>query len=184
MRILVGITGASGHPVAVEFLKSCPAEEKYLVASKWGEVLLKEETGLNLADLSLFVRKVFGDEDLFAPFCSGSTPFDAMVIVPCSISTLGKIASGLGDTLMCRAAQVALKERRRLLLAVRESPFSGVVLENCLKLSRAGADIIPLSPPFYTHPATAADVARDLAGIILRSLGFTAGKGWRPEELE
>lgn len=184
MRILVGLTGASGHPVAVEFLKRCPADEKFLVASKWGEVLLKEETGLTIQDLSLFVRKTFGDDDLFAPFCSGSTAFDAMVIVPCSISTLGKIASGLGDTLICRAAQVALKERRKLLLAVRESPFSGIVLENCLKLSRAGAVILPLSPPFYTRPATAADVAGDLADIISRSLGYPAGKPWMPEKLE
>lgn len=183
MRVLVALTGASGHPVAVEFLRRCPAEEKYLVASKWGKAVLTEETGLTLDALGRDARKTFSDDDLFAPFASGSTPLDALVVVPCSASTLGKIAAGVADTLITRAAQVALKERRRLVLGVREAPMSSIMLENCLTLSRDGAMIVPLSPPFYTHPKTLEDAVRDMTDKLLAAAGFIAGTPWRAGEL-
>jgi len=182
-RVLVALTGASGHPVAVEFLRRCPAEETYLVASRWGRSVLTAETGLTLEALAPRARKTFSDDDLFAPFASGSTPLDAMVIVPCSASTLGKLAAGIADTLITRAAQVVLKERRRLVLGLREAPLSSIMLENCLKLSRDGAVLVPLSPPFYTNPKTLEDAVRDMTDKLLSAAGFPSGAPWRPEAL-
>jgi len=184
MRILVGLTGASGHPVAVDFLQRCPAEEKYLVASKWGKQVLRAETGLTLEDLQPHVKKTFSDDDLFAPFSSGATHLDALVVVPCSISTLGKMAAGIGDTLITRTAQVVLKERHKLIIALREAPLSSIALESALKLSRDGAVILPLSPPFYTNPKTLEDTIRDMSDKLLSSLGYPAGKPWRAEALQ
>ncbi|HEY6953342.1 MAG TPA: flavoprotein, partial [Bacteroidota bacterium] len=105
MRIVVGITGSSGAIYAQSFLKLCKAD-KFLVVSKWGRALLKDELGITDKDLLPYVRKQFSDDDLTAPVASGSNHFDACVILPCSTSTLGKIASGIGDTLITRAAQV------------------------------------------------------------------------------
>ena len=183
MRILVGLTGASGHPVAVDFLKRCPAEEKYLVASKWGQQVLHTETGMTLDDLAPLVKKIYADDDLAAPFSSGTTPLDAFVIVPCSVSTMGKLAVGVGDTLITRAGQVALKERRKLVIALRETPLSSIALKAALELSRAGASIVPLSPPFYTKPRTLEDSIRDMADRLLASVGFSADKPWCEENL-
>jgi 4-hydroxy-3-polyprenylbenzoate decarboxylase len=183
MRILIGLTGASGHPVAVEFAKRCPAEEKYLVASRWGKAVLTSETGLTVEALAPHVKKVFSDDDLYAPFASGNTPLDALIVVPCSVSTVGKIAAGIGDTLLTRTAQVMLKERRKLILAIREAPLSSIALENCLKLSRDGALIVPLSPPFYTNPKTLDDIVRDMTDKLLSAVGYPSGKPWNEKEL-
>lgn len=184
MRVLVGLTGASGHPVAEAFLARCPAEEKYLVASKWGKAVFTAETGKPVESLAPLVRKVFADDDLFAPFASGLTPLDALVIVPCSVSTMAKIAAGIGDTLITRAAQVVLKERRRLVIGLREAPLSSIALEAALKLSRDGAIIVPLSPPFYTNPKTLDDVVRDMADRLVAALGYPPQKGWNESALE
>ena len=184
MRVLIGLTGSSGHPVAVEFTKRCPAEEKYLVATKWGKAVLTAETGLAVEALAPHVKKVFSDDDLFAPFASGNTALDALVIVPCSVSTLGKIAAGIGDTLLTRTAQVMLKERRKLILAIREAPLSSIALENCLKLSRDGAMIIPLSPPFYTNPKSLDDIIRDMTDKLISALGYPAARPWNEKALE
>lgn len=184
MRILVGLTGASGHPVATDFLTRCPAEEKYLVASKWGKAVFTSETGKPVEALAPLVKKVFADDDLFAPFASGLTPLDALVIVPCSVSTMAKIAAGIGDTLITRAAQVVLKERRRLVIGLREAPLSSIALEAALKLSRDGAMIVPLSPPFYTNPKTLEDAVRDMADRLITALGYPAQKGWNESALE
>src|SRR3989344_5457099 len=127
MRIVVGITGASGAIFGVEFLRRCPAE-KHLILTKWGRYTLKEETGLTEHHLAEHVKKTFSDDDLAAPFSSGATPFDAMIILPCSASTMSKIACGIGDTLITRAAAVALKERRKLIVGLRETPLSTIHL--------------------------------------------------------
>jgi flavin prenyltransferase len=128
MKIVVGITGSSGAVYALDFLKKSEAD-KYLVVSKWGKVLLKDELDMSDADLSPYTKRQFADTDLTAPIASGSNHVDAVVILPCSTSTLGKIASGLGDTLITRSAQVALKERFKLILCVRETPLSTLTLE-------------------------------------------------------
>src|SRR3989338_6132462 len=183
MRIVVGMTGASGSIFGVEFLRRCPAE-KYLILTKWGRYVLKEETGLTEPHLAEHVKKSFSDDDLSAPFASGSTPFDALVILPCSVSTMAKIACGLGDTLLTRTAQVALKERRRLIIGLRETPLSTIHLEQAHKLSQAGAIIMPVAPPFYHHPRTIEDLASHFAGKVLSILGYDAVLAWKPEALE
>ncbi|HCA81042.1 MAG TPA: hypothetical protein DEP53_15035 [Bacteroidetes bacterium] len=182
MRIVVGITGSSGAVYAREFLRHCEADT-YLVVSKWGKVLLKDELGIGVKDLLPFVKKEFSDDDLSAPIASGSNHIDACVILPCSTSTLGKIASGIGDTLITRTAQVALKERSKLILCLRETPLSTTSLEQCAKLSRDGAVIMPISPPLYFVPRTVDDYVQGFVDKVLGVIGMRSSKGWREEEL-
>ena len=183
MRIVVGMTGASGAIFGVEFLRRCPAE-KHLILTKWGRYVLKEETGLTEHHLAEHVKHSFPDEDLSGPFASGSTPFDALVIIPCSVSTMAKIACGLGDTLLTRAAAVALKERRKLILCVRETPLSTIHLEQAHKLSQAGAIVMPISPPFYQKPQSIEGMAGHFADKVLSLLGVETALAWKPEALE
>ena len=122
LKVVVGMTGASGAIFAVDFLKRCPGS-KYLIASKWARAVLHTELGFREGDLDPYIVRRFSDDDLSAPIASGSNAFDAVVILPCSVSTAAKIAAGIGDTLITRTAQVALKERRRLVLAIRETPL-------------------------------------------------------------
>ncbi|MCX7984764.1 MAG: UbiX family flavin prenyltransferase [Bacteroidetes bacterium] len=183
MRIVVGITGASGVLFAREFLRQCDTE-KYLIVSKWGSVVLRDELGITERDLLPYVQKYFHDDDLTAPIASGSNKIDAVVILPCSTSTLGKIASGIGDTLITRVAHVALKERWKLILCVRETPLSTITLEHAMKLSMHGALIMPISPPFYTKPSTLDDVIAVFVEKLCNILGIRESRGWRSENLE
>ncbi len=183
MRIVVGITGSSGAVYAREFLKRCPGD-KFLVVSKWGRAILKDELGIKEKDLEPFVKRLFSDDDMTAPIASGSNRVDAMVILPCSTSTLGRIASGIGDTLITRAAQVALKERFKLVMCLRETPLSTVTLEQCARLSRDGVVIMPISPPLYYVPKTIEEYVGGFVDKVIQTLGFDAPRGWRSEELE
>jgi 4-hydroxy-3-polyprenylbenzoate decarboxylase len=182
MRIVVGITGSSGAVYARAFLKRCPGE-KYLIVSKWGKALLKDELGITDRDLLTDVKKQFSDDDLTAPVASGSNHIDACVIIPCSTSTLGKIASGIGDTLISRTAQVALKERFKLVLCIRETPLSTVSLEQCAKLSRDGVIIMPISPPLYFLPKTVEEYVQGFADKVLGVIGLRNPDGWRSKDL-
>ena len=182
-RYLIAMTGASGSAYGVDFVKRCPGE-KYLVMSAWARQVMQSELGLKPSDLEPHVKKVFLDTDLAAPFSSGSNRYDALVIVPCSVSTLAKIATGIADTLITRAAAVALKERMRMIVCVRETPLSSIALENCLKLSREGVVIMPISPPWYAGPESLDDVVAGFTGKVLALLGERTGRGWRQEELE
>jgi 4-hydroxy-3-polyprenylbenzoate decarboxylase len=183
MRTIVGITGASGVIYGVDFLRRCP-DEKYLIASKWGKRVLHEELGLKVEELNQWAKKTFDDWDLAAPFSSGSNPFDSLVIIPCSVSTMGKIANGIADTLITRVAQVALKERRRLVLSIRETPLSSIALENALKLSREGVVIMPISPPHYIKIKDVNDLVEGYVNKVLSVLGVGESNGWMHEELE
>lgn len=182
MKIAIGITGSSGVVYAMDFLKKS-ASHKYLVISKWGTVVLKDELGLTAADLTPFVSRQFADTDLAAPLASGSNRLDAVLILPCSISTLGKIASGVGDTLITRMAQVALKERFKLILCIRETPLSTLTLEQCARLSSYGAIIMPISPPLYVAPKTVDEYVGAFSDKVLGILGERTSHGWRDEEL-
>lgn len=182
MRTVVCITGSSGAVYADSFLKRSKSE-KYLVVSKWGRVLLKDELGISEKDLLPFVKKQFSDDDLTAPIASGSNRFDACVVLPCSTSTLGKIAAGIGDSLVTRTAQVALKERFKLVLCVRETPLSTITLEQAASLSRAGAIIMPISPPLYFKPQNVDEYVSAFTDKLLAVVGESEGKGWRSEEL-
>jgi 4-hydroxy-3-polyprenylbenzoate decarboxylase len=183
MRIAIGITGSSGAVFAVEFLKQCQAD-KYLVVSKWGKSLLKDEMNLTERDLQPHVKKIFSNDDLHAPLASGSNHIDAYVIIPCTTSTLGKIAGGIGDSLITRTAQVALKERFKMVLCIRETPLSSLALEHCLKLSRDGVIIMPISPPLYFLPKSVDEYVNAFVDKVLGVLGLRKSKGWRAEELE
>src|SRR3989338_1555926 len=183
MRIVVGMTGASGSIFGVDFLRRCQAE-KYLILTKWGRYVLKEETGLTEHHLAEHVKRSFSDDDLSAPFASGSNPFDALVILPCSASTMAKVACGIADTLLTRTAMVALKERRTLIIGLRETPLSSIMLEQAHKLSLAGAIVMPISPPFYHRPQTLDEMVEQFTGKVLSLLGEDAARAWKPEALE
>ena len=182
-RVLVGMTGASGAIYAVDFLKRFPGE-KHLVMSKWAKVVLKSECGLAETDLAPHVTTTFPDQDLSAPFASGSNRHDACLILPASASTVGKIAAGIGDTLITRAAQVALKERMPLIVGLRETPLSTIVLDALHRLSSAGAIVFPLSPPFYGNPKTLEELVSATTNKLLRLVGVDVPGGWREEDLE
>lgn len=184
MRVLVGITGASGAIFALDFLRKCPGE-LYLIVSDWGKALLKDELDMRVPDLDDYVEATFSDHDLAAPFASGSNRFDAFVIVPCSASTLAKVSFGVGDTLITRAAQVALKERMRLVMALRETPLSTGMLESALRVSREGGIIAPIMPPFYHKPASLTEVVDAFTAKLLALVGADelAGPGWRADRL-
>jgi 4-hydroxy-3-polyprenylbenzoate decarboxylase len=183
MRTIVGFTGASGVVYGVDFLRRCPGN-KYLIASKWGRRVLQDELGLKAEELRPWVEDIYNDNDLGAPFSSGSNHFDTLVIVPCSISTLAKIANGIADTLITRIAQVALKERRRLVIALRETPLSSIALENALKLSREGAIIAPVCPPHYMGAENVDQLIKGYVDKLLNLVGVDTENGWRHEELE
>jgi 4-hydroxy-3-polyprenylbenzoate decarboxylase len=183
LRIILGLTGASGAIYAVEFLRRHTEEDVTLIPSRWGRSVLHQETGLTVENLSSFVRRVYANEDMNSPFASGSNAFDCLVILPCSVTTLGKIAHGIGDNLITRCAAVALKERRKLILCLRETPLSTIDLENALKASQAGAVVMPASPPFYQKPASLPDLVGAFAEKVRGVIGLPVEGGWRAGEL-
>ncbi|MFA6469524.1 MAG: UbiX family flavin prenyltransferase [Bacteroidota bacterium] len=183
MKIIIGITGSSGAVYALDFLKKSTAD-KFLVISKWGKALLKDELKMEDTDLHPYIKRQFDDKDLTAPIASGSNHFDAFIILPCSTSTIGKIASGIGDTLITRTAQVAMKERYKLILCVRETPLSTLTLEQCAKLSGYGVIIMPISPPMYFVPENVGEYVGAFTDKVLGAVGERRGNGWRSEELE
>jgi len=184
-RIGVGITGSSGSVYALDFLKRYP-HDKFVVMSKWGKAVMKDELKMSdpSKEIKPFIKKEFADTDMTSPLASGTTNLDAFVIIPASTSTIGKIASGIGDTLITRAAAVCLKERYKLIICVRETPLSTVTLEQLAKLSRDGAIIMPISPPLYFVPETVEEYVQGYVNKVLQQCGVHVGKGWRSEELE
>lgn len=184
-RIGVGITGSSGSVYALDFLKRYP-HDKFVVMSKWGKAVMKDELKMRDPSKAIepFVKKEFADTDMTSPLASGTTNLDAFVIIPASTSTIGKIASGIGDTLITRAAAVCLKERYKLIICVRETPLSTITLEQLAKLSRDGAIIMPISPPLYFVPETVEEYVQGYVNKVLQQCGVHLGKGWRSEELE
>lgn len=183
MKLVIGITGSSGSIFAVDFIKNTDAD-KYLILSKWGKIVLHDETGESENSLRPFVKKIFKDEDLTAPPASGSNKFDAFVILPASTSTIGKIASGYGDTLITRTAQVCLKERIKLIICVRETPLSTLTLNQLAQLSKYGAIVMPISPPMYFVPKTVDEYITAFTNKLRQVIGIGNYKGWRAEEFE
>ncbi len=171
MKIIVGITGASGIPYAIKFLENLGREETFLVISENAKKVMEFEGGLKPDDLKKLGKHFYEDNDFTAPISSGSFIFDSMVIIPCSITTMSKIASGISDTLITRAAAVTIKEGRRLIIVPREMPLSQIELDNMLKMSRAGVIIAPASPGFYTNPKTVDDIVNFVASRILDLVG-------------
>ena len=173
-RLIVGISGASGIIYGVRVLQALldSEVETHLVMSRSAEVTLAYEMGMKLAEVHGLADVVHPIQDIGASISSGSFVTMGMVIAPCSARTLAAIAHGLGDHLVHRAADVVLKERRKLVLAVREAPLHEIHLENMLKLSRMGAVICPPMPAFYTRPNTVDEIVTWAAARLLDQIGI------------
>ena len=182
--IVLAVTGASGSILAVEMLRSLEADPRvgriHLVVSPSALRVLAEETGASgrheLVEQLVGARSakisLLAHEDIGASIASGSCPVDAMLVLPCSMGTLAGICHGMAGNLIERAADVCLKERRRLVLCVRETPLSLIHLNNMLTAAQAGATIFPVIPSFYNHPRTVADITRNYVHRILQHIGL------------
>jgi flavin prenyltransferase len=183
--VVVGVSGASGAPIAVRLLEALRDARVpvALVVSEGARAVLAEEVGSGDSGLDRLVAHRYADSDFAAPIASGSRPTRGMVVVPCSDSTAAKIALGLADTLLTRAALVHLKERRPLVLVPRETPLPTTLLEHLASLSRQGVVILPPSPAYYLHPTTVEDVTNYVAGKVLDHLAIPHGlyRGWKAE---
>jgi 4-hydroxy-3-polyprenylbenzoate decarboxylase len=181
MKLIVGITGATGTVLGVRTLQVLKDAgiESHLVLSKWGARTLLHETPYTVDYVKSLAAHAYSDADQGAPISSGSFVTDGMIIAPCSVRTLAAIAHGHGDNLVHRAADVVLKERRKLVLMVREAPLSDIHLENMLKLSRMGAVITPPVPAFYTNPQTLDDLINHMVMRALDSFGIHLDVGER-----
>lgn len=168
-RLIVGITGATGTVFGVRILQMLHGSgvETHLVVSKWAARTLAHETPYSLKQIQELATQSYGSGDQGAAISSGSFVTLGMVIAPCSMRTLAAIAHGLGDNLIHRAADVVLKERRKLVLVVRESPFNEIHLENMLKLARMGVVILPPMPAFYNHPQSLDDMINHIAMRVI-----------------
>src|SRR5262247_1665507 len=168
-RLIVGITGATGTIFGVRLLQMLHGSgvETHLVLSKWGARTLVHETSYAVKDVQNLATQSYGATDQGAAISSGSFVTLGMVVAPCSMRTLAAIAHGLGDNLIHRAADVILKERRKLVLVVRESPFNEIHLENMLKLARMGVVILPPVPAFYNNPQNLDDVINHVAMRVI-----------------
>src|SRR6266542_2213924 len=175
-RLIVGVTGATGTIFGVRLLQMLHGSgvETHLVVSKWAARTLTHETPHSLKEVQSLATQNYQPGDQGAAISSGSFITLGMVVAPCSMRTLAAIAHGLGDNLIHRAADVVLKERRKLVLAVRESPLSDIHLENMLKLSRMGAIICPPMPAFYTRPKTIDEIIDWAATRLLDQIGVHA----------
>lgn len=178
MKLVIAATGASGSIYLQRLLDQVDpaAHEIHLVMSGHSKQVAKEEVG------SLKIPKGIvqhSENDLNVPFVSGSARFDAMVIVPCSMATIGRIASGSSDTALLRAADVFLKERRKLILVPRETPWSLIHARNIVTLLEAGAIVLPAIPSFYSRPASVADVVDTVVWRILDQIGLPNPRAYR-----
>lgn len=180
-KLIIGLTGASGSGYFLH-LAGCLVQQQelelHLIATEQGKKVFEYETGHSFEEQlerwnGCAARVIPEDnENLFSPVASGSFRCDAMVILPCSVASAAEIACGTGKTLLARAAEVMLKERRRLVLVVRETPLSSIHLENMLRLSQAGAVILPAMPGFYGKPRSVDEIYDFIAGKALDSLGL------------
>jgi len=182
MNLVLAVTGATGAYAARRLVDKSPWPIS-LIVSSWGAEVYRRECG-PLEELTAKAAAVYKDSDLSAPIASGSTPTGGMVILPCSTSTAGKIAAGIGDTLITRAAHCHLKESRKLVLCIREAPWSLIDLDAARTVAAAGGVIMPVSPPFYMtsdHPpesVTLATLLDDFVERVLAIFGKPAERNW------
>ncbi len=186
--IALAFTGASGLAYGLRLLECLLRADArvWLLYSQAAQLVAKQELGMTIPAQPREARRLFGErfgaregalevfgvQDWNAPLASGSNPPDAFVICPCSMGTLARVAAGLADDLIARAADVVLKEGKKLVLVPRETPFSAIHLENMLRLARAGAVILPPNPGFYHHPQSVADLVDFVVARILDQLGI------------
>lgn len=172
--MVVGVSGASGGPIAIRVLEALREAHVpvALVVSEGAKSVLREECDLDPDSLRPWSGQRYPDTDLAAPIASGSVPTRGMVVVPCSSNTAAKVALGLGDTLLTRAAAVHLKERRRLILVPRETPLSTTLLRHLAALSELGVVVLVASPAYYLRPKSVEEMTDYLAGKVLDHLGI------------
>jgi flavin prenyltransferase len=177
MRLVVGITGATGAVLGVrllEVLGDLDGVETHLVMSRWARTSIELETGYTAREAGKLADVAYGEGDQAAAISSGSFITGGMVVIPCSMKTLAGIRAGYADGLLGRAADVTLKERRTLVLVPRETPLSVIHLENMLALARIGVAIVPPMPAFYHHPASVDDIVDHLIARVLDQFGLAA----------
>jgi len=174
MRIIVAMTGATGAIYGIRLLEELTTlgVESHLVLSRWAEATIAKETGRTARQVALMASVLHSRDNQGAVIASGSFRHDGMIIIPCSMKTLSAIRHGYGEGLIPRAADVTLKERRRLVLVVRETPLNDIHLENMLALSRMGAIIAPPVPAFYSSPQTIDDLVGHTIGRVLDLFGL------------
>jgi 4-hydroxy-3-polyprenylbenzoate decarboxylase len=196
MKLTVALTGASGAVFGRELLRALEADERvsrvHFIASENSLRVVAEE--LELSGRSALLEKLLGvpakkiiqhtDSDIGAAIASGSYPSDGMIVLPCSMGTLAAIANGLANSLIARAADVTLKERRPLLLCVREAPFNRIHLRNMTLAAEAGATIFPVIPAFYNKPVDSTEMARQFVCRVLAHIGLAQAGAyvWKAEE--
>lgn len=180
-RVVVGVTGASGAPVAVELLRqlrSIGNLEVHLICSRWGLATLEHEAGLTRRELEGLCTCLYDEEDRGAAPASGSFDTVGMAVVPCSMKTLAGIVSGYSDSLLLRAADVTMKERRPLILVPRECPLSTLHLRNLTAASELGAAVVPPVPAWYEHPQSVDEINRQIAARVVRMLPLDQPLPW------
>lgn len=191
--VTVGVTGASGAILAqktLALLEADPRVERiHLVVTETGQRLFAEELGISAGDLKQLASRILGhspakieslpNKDVGASIASGSCEVDAMIVIPCSMGKLGSIACGLSDDLVARAADVMLKENRKLVLCVRDTPLSRIHLENMLRAQQAGAVIMPAVPAFYDKPKTIDDIVTQYVCRVLAQVGLAQDQMYR-----
>lgn len=169
LRLVVAITGSSGVIYGIRFLEELKIAgvESHLIISKWGKITIAYETKYTLSQVEKLANYTYSDEDLAARLSSGSFLTDGMVVIPCSMKTLGGIVNSYAENLTVRAADVALKESRKLVLVPREAPFNRIHLKHLLEASEAGAIVMPAMPGFYHKPKTIEDLVDHVVGKTL-----------------
>lgn len=190
---VIGITGASGSIYGVRLIHELVSRKHHVdvVITNAGKKVMEEELGISgskeIKNLLLSPKnvqiRIYENDDFTAPFMSGSNAYEAVIIIPCSVGKLSAIANGISGNLLERTADVALKEKRPLLLVVRETPLSLIHLENMVKVVKAGAQVLPAMPAFYHHPKTIDDMVNFIVGKVLNLLKIEHNllKGWRSE---
>ena len=181
-RLIVGLTGATGAILGVRLLEGLKQAEveSHLIISNWARRTIEHETPYTLKQVTALASVYHNSANLAAEISSGSFITEGMVVIPCSMRTLGNIAHGTGENLVHRAADVVLKERRKLVLVTRESPLSELHLENMLKLARMGVMIVPPMPAFYNKPKSIDDIVNHIVARVLDQLSVAApfAKRW------
>src|SRR4051812_34560880 len=181
-RLIIGMTGSTGAIFGVRMLEALKDSgiESHLIISKWAQRTLEHETRYSVEQVRELATVVHSQGDMGASISSGSFLTEGMVVIPCSMRTLAGIANGYGEHLVHRAADVILKERRRLVPVARETPLSEVHIENMLKLSRMGVVMLPPMPAFYNHPQSVDDIVNHIVARVLDQFGIEApfAKRW------
>ncbi|MGM0771741.1 MAG: UbiX family flavin prenyltransferase [Halobacteriota archaeon] len=169
MELVIGISGASGAQYGIRLLELLADIEidTHLIVTKAAEKIIEVETDLAPGDIKDLATYVHDEKDFTAPIASGSHSFEGMIIAPCSMKTLASVANGTSDNLLGRTADVCLKERRKLVLMTRETPLSGIHIENMLKAHNAGAILLPACPAYYNRPESIDDLINFMAGRAL-----------------